>query len=301
MQRFRAQAGEGVLTGTAEATLEGKRAFKVDARATAFDPGRFADIPHGRLDGTVSASGALSPGLDVSAALTLARGSLYAEKPISGTARAHVTARGADLAGATARDVSIDLRFGTATIALSGAFGTPADRLAFDFDIPRVADWGALLARYAKVTLPEELQGDVHARGTVSGDPRSPGLTIDAQGKALQWGPDVRVQTVTASASMAAGFDARGRVALDARPLKVTIAAEGVKTAGDAGTDAAFHGRRNARAAHGDAGCNGRRHRPRRGGHRQRTAIRQRRRRDRQRMVGHARQARQPRRYPHSP
>jgi translocation and assembly module TamB len=230
VQRFRAQAGEGVLAGSASASLDANRRFKADVRATAFDPGRFADVPHGRLDGTLTASGTLAPGFDVTAALVLARGSRYAERPLYGTARAHVVTPGTDLARATARDVSIDLHFGTARLVLSGAFGAAADRLTYDVDIPRVADWRELVTRYGKVTLPEPVLGSVHARGTVSGDPRSPGFTVDAQGKDLQWGPDLRAQSITANGSIAAGFDARGRVALDARTLKATVAAKDFRT-----------------------------------------------------------------------
>ena len=223
IERFRAQAGGGELAGSGTVALDGARAFNVNAKATRFDPARFAEVPAGQLDGTITASGTLAPAFDVTAAVVLAPGSRYADVAIAGTARARVTR-------STAKDVAIDLQVGTAKIALSGAFGTPADRLAYTVDIPRIELWRAPLAKYAKFTLPDPVAGSVQARGTISGDPRSPGVVIDAQGKQLQWGQGLHAAALTVTGSIAPGITERGPVGLDARPVKVAIAATALRT-----------------------------------------------------------------------
>jgi translocation and assembly module TamB len=223
VERFRAQAGTGELTGSGNVALDGTRAFKVAARATRFDPARFADVPAGQLDGTVTATGTLAPSFDVTAAVVLAPGSLYADVPLHGTARARVTRT-------SAKDVAVNLQVGTAKIVLAGAFGTPADRLDYNLDVPRIELWRAPLARYAKFALPEPVAGSLRARGTISGDPRSPGFTIDAQGAQLQWGPGLHAEAMTVTGSLAPGITERGPVGLDARPIALTITASSVRT-----------------------------------------------------------------------
>ena len=73
--------------------------------------------------------------------------------------------------------------------------------------------------------MPEPVAGSVRARGTIIGDPRSPGFTIDAQGAQLQWGPGLRAKSMTLVGSLAPGITARGRVGLDTRPLKLAVTA----------------------------------------------------------------------------
>jgi translocation and assembly module TamB len=218
VERFRAQTGGGELAGSGSIVLDGARAFSVSARATRFDPARFAAVPAGQLDGTITASGTLEPTFDVTAAVALTPGSRYADVALSGTARARATR-------STAKDIAVDLHVGNATIALSGAFGTPADALKYAVDIPRIDDLRAPLARHAKWTLPEPVAGSVRARGTIIGDPRSPGFTIDAQGAQLQWGPGLRAKSMTLAGSLAPGITERGRVGLDSRPLKLAVTA----------------------------------------------------------------------------
>ena len=230
VERFRAQAGAGVLTGKGEASLDDRRAFNLDVRANAFDPGRFADVPHGRLDGTLKANGTLKPDLDVTAAIALSRGSRVADQPVSGSARAHVIAPAGKVDQASARDVAVDMKFGTATLVANGAVGRPADRLTYTLDVPRLEDWRATITRFAKASLPVPLSGSIHAQGAVSGDPRDPGFTVDAQAKAFKWGPDLSAQAISINGSIAAGADGKGRVALAARPLKITATANGLDT-----------------------------------------------------------------------
>ena len=218
VERLRAQAGDGEVTGSGSLTLDGTRPFALSARATRFDPSRFAAMPAAQLDGTIEARGTLAPTWDVTADIALAPGSRFAGTDVSGTARAHVTPT-------TARDVNAKARIGSASIALTGSFGTAADTLAFDLDVPRVAELRPLLVRYANVALPEAMSGALRARGSVTGDPHQPGFTLDAHAEALQWGPTLRAATIDVNATAAAGTGPAGQIALEARPVKLTLTA----------------------------------------------------------------------------
>ncbi len=165
---------------------------------------------------------------------------------MAGTARAHATP-------STAKDVAVDLHLGAASIALTGGFGTAADTLAYAVDVPRLQELRPLLARYAKATLPDPVAGALRARGTVTGDPHSPGFAVNAHGEALQWGPSVRVATIELTASAAPGVGREGRVALEARPITLAVAATGVtcpaRCACDDAGERDRHAWRNTRAS----------------------------------------------------
>lgn len=237
VERLRAQAGGGEIAGSGSVDLDGKRPFKLTARATRFNPARFVDMPAAQLDGTVTASGTLAPTWDVTADVALAQGSRFAGLGVAGTGRAHATPK-------TAKDIAVDLHLGAASITLTGAFGAATDTLAYAIEVPRLQELRPLLARYAKAELPEPLAGAMRARGTVTGEPfrapppkgRSPwdglvaslGFAVTAHGEALQWGPAVRVATLEVTASAAPGAGREGRVPLEARALTLVVAAKGV-------------------------------------------------------------------------
>ena len=224
VERLRAQAGGGEITGSGSFDLDGTRPFTFTARATRFNPGRFVDMPPALLDGTVTARGTLLPTWDVTADIAVAAGSHFAGLAVAGTGRAHATP-------ASAKDVAVDLHLGAARVVLTGAFGTAADTLAYAVDIPRLQEFRALAARYAKTALPDPIGGALTARGTVTGEPRNPGFAVTAHGDALQWGPSIRIATLagTASAAPSAGRD--GPVALEARPITLAVTATGVSIA----------------------------------------------------------------------
>ena len=227
VERLRAHAAGGEIAGSGNFDLDGKRPFSFTARATRFNPARFVDMPAAQLDGTVTARGTLTPTWDVTGDVAVAAGSRFAGLAVAGTARAHATP-------STAKDVAVDLHFGAASIKLTGAFGTANDTLAYAIEIPRLQEFRPLFTRYAKATLPEPVAGALRARGTVTGEPRSLGFAVNAHGDALQWGPAVRVATLDVTASAAPGASREGRVALEARPITITVAATGVTALGAA-------------------------------------------------------------------
>jgi len=224
LERLQARAGTGEISGTGSIALDGARAFTVTARASHFDPSRVvASMPSGVLDGTVTAQGTLAPAWDVTAAFELAPGSRFADTPVSGTARAR-------LSRTMAKDVAIDARIASASIKLTGAFGTPGDTLAYALDAPRLADLKPLLVRHAGVAVPDPFSGALRARGTVTGDPRSPGFTVDAHGEALHWGPRIGAVKLDIAATAAPGVNAAGPVAIDARSVTFKVGGTGVTT-----------------------------------------------------------------------
>ncbi len=221
IERFRAQAGGGDLTGSGSFDFDGARAFTVTARAARFNPARFVAVPEGRLDGTVSAHGTLAPAWDVTADVKLAKGSRFAGMAVAGSARAHATPK-------SAKDVAVDLALGSSRVALTGAFGAATDTLAFDVEIAKLSELKPLLARYADTALPDPVGGKLHASGKVSGDPASPGVTITAKGEALQWGRQLRARTLDLAADVAPGSGAGDAMALTARAITLKLAATGL-------------------------------------------------------------------------
>jgi translocation and assembly module TamB len=198
VERFRGRAGTGEITGRGRVTTDGARDFDVTAEAAHFDPSRFGAFPAGSVTGTISARGNLAPSWRADAALVLATGSNLAGLPISGNAKADITAR-------TARDVAVKLAVASATFDVSGATGTPGDKLAFNADAQKVQDLRALLVKYAGVTVPETIAGAIHVRGTFTSEPGGNGLDMTVHGSGLQWGTLARIGTFDGTAKIAAG------------------------------------------------------------------------------------------------
>ena len=215
---MRAQAGGGTLTGSGTLDLDAPRAFALAARATRFNPARFVAMPEAQLDGTLAARGTLSAPFAVNADVSIAKGSRFAGLDVTGTARG-------DFTPATAKQLAVDLALGASTIALKGGYGTSADTLAYDVNIPRLAQLRPLALRYAKVAIPDPLAGSLRARGTVAGDPASPGVTVDARATSLEWGRTIQVATLDAAGSIGAGRGPEGPIPLSARPVTLDVAA----------------------------------------------------------------------------
>ncbi|MCC7325889.1 MAG: translocation/assembly module TamB domain-containing protein [Burkholderiales bacterium] len=218
LTQARVQAGGGVFEGSGTLELSGTRAFSLSARASGFDPARFAAVPEAALNGTVTARGTLGPPWLVTADVALGRGSQLAGLAAEGTARAQITST-------TAKNIGMNLKLGASTLTLSGAIGTSADTLAFNVDIRNAAELRPLLARYSGIAVPEKLAGALRARGSVEGDWRSPGLTVDVHARQLLWGAKLGAATLDVSAKAARGIGADGTIALDARPLTLSLAA----------------------------------------------------------------------------
>ncbi|MEP7329544.1 MAG: translocation/assembly module TamB domain-containing protein, partial [Betaproteobacteria bacterium] len=215
---FRAQAAGGELAGQGTMALDGTRAFSITARATDFDPSRFVNVPAGVLKGSIDASGALSPTWNVAGKVVLDAGSRYADANVAGSARGRFTAE-------RATDLDVTLKASTATLALKGAWGTATDKLAFSLDAPRVGDLRPLLLRVVP-KWPDGLAGAVKMRGVVSGTTQNPGLVVDAQGRALQWGKSMRASTIDLAATVAPGTTTS--VAFDKRTLKIVVSGTGL-------------------------------------------------------------------------
>jgi translocation and assembly module TamB len=220
LRSVKAQAGNGTLTGSGTIDLDPPRAFVVKARAARFDPSRFFDAPEGELDGTIDARGTVSP-LSLDGTVTIDRGSRFAGLDVAGTARGAVTAQ-------AARRLAVDAKIGASTIKVSGGYGSAGDSLAYDVNIPKLAQLRPLAVRYAKAALPEPLEGSLRARGTVSGDPASPALSINAHGTSLVWGSIAQAATLDVDASIGAGRVGGKAVALQARPIKASVAVTGL-------------------------------------------------------------------------
>jgi len=211
LRSAKAQAGAGTLTGSGTIDLDAPRAFAIKARAAKFDPSRFVAAPEGQLDGSIDARGTLSP-VAVTGTVTIDPGSRFAGLDVAGTARGTVGLQ-------SAKDLYVDLRVGASTIKITGGYGNAADALAYDVDVPKLAQLRPLAVRYAKVSLPDPLEGSLRARGTVSGDPASPAITVDAHGASLRWGPIAQAATLDVNASIGGGG------ALNLRPVKASVAA----------------------------------------------------------------------------
>jgi translocation and assembly module TamB len=220
LRSVNAKAGKGTLAGSGTIDLDAPRAFAIKARASRFDPSRFVASPEAELDGTVDARGTLAP-LAVSGSVTVDKGSRLAGLDVAGTARGAVGAQ-------SAKDLAVDAHLGASTIRLAGGYGTAADTLAYDVDVPRLAQLRPLAVRYAKLALPDPLEGSLRARGSVSGDPASPAVTLVAHGRALRWGRTVQAATLDVDASIGAGRIGGRAIPLEARPIKASVAATGL-------------------------------------------------------------------------
>jgi len=217
---FRAQAAGGELAGQGTLALDGTRPFSITARAVKFDPSRFADVPPALLTGTVEATGTLTPAWDVVASVTLDAGSKFADTAVLGKARGHLTP-------GRATDLDVTLKAASATATLKGTWGTPADKLQFTLDAPRVGELRPLLLR-ATPQWPDALAGAVRLNGVLSGTPRNPGLVLEAHGQALQWGRTMRATTLNLTANIAPGSETSA--ALDKRALQVIVNGTGLVT-----------------------------------------------------------------------
>ncbi len=218
IERFRGRAGTGEIVGRGRITADGERAFDVTAEATQFDPSRFGAFPAGSLTGTLIAHGRLAPTWLVDAEVALAHGSQLAGLGVSGKLQAEVAAK-------TMRDVAVKIGVASATLAVTGATGTPGDKLTVAADAPKIEELRSLLVKYLGVPVPESIAGAVHVRGTFTSEPGGNGLDLAVHGNALQWGRLGSVGTIDAKATIAAGGLTIDPAANATRALGLTLAA----------------------------------------------------------------------------
>jgi translocation and assembly module TamB len=238
--RFRATAGTSELAGRAQVALDGRRAFAVEGSTRRFDPSRFGAFPVGSLDTTFKVNGELRPTWTVAGELNVAAGSKLSGVPCAGTVRG-------DFAPQRILNATANLHIGSGSIAASGSAGAPGDRLQFKLEAPDLAAWRPLVPPPFAARLPEVVSGSLRASGAVQveprirgGQPQLRGGDIDVHGSNLAWGPLLAAARVDAKATIALPDASAGRIALDERPVSVTIAATGIKTAHGAFTSAHF-------------------------------------------------------------
>ena len=164
IQRFRIRAGEGEVAGRGQIAIDGERRFDVSGEAVHFDPSRFGDFPAGNLSATLTARGQLQPSWSAEASVVLARGSQLAELPVSGNLHAEFTAK-------TMRHVAVKLALGKSTLTVSGAAGTPGDKLVFAADVDKLQELREPLAKLMPFPVPEAVAGAIHVRGALTSDP----------------------------------------------------------------------------------------------------------------------------------
>jgi translocation and assembly module TamB len=195
---------------------EGPTATPVEARrATGAEPGagldaelkplpvkpRVADSRApvvARINGTLEATGALSPALSTKATLTL-RDSVYDGLPLTGGGVVQ-------LAGERLLPSRLKLSVAGNEVDLSGGFGGPGDRLAFHIDAPNVDRLGFGLA------------GTVHADGTVQGNLIHPNIAATYSADALAFGA-YRLGHAQGGAELRDGANGALSLNLDARDL----------------------------------------------------------------------------------
>jgi len=170
-----------------------------------------------RINGTLEATGALSPTLSTKATLTL-RDSVYDGLPLTGGGVVQ-------LAGERLLPSRLKLSVAGNEVDLSGGFGAPGDRLAFHIDAPNVDRLGFGLA------------GTVHADGTVEGNLIHPNIAATYSADALAFGA-YRLGHAQGRAELRDGANGALSLNLDARDLSAPNLALTTVSATLAGTRA---------------------------------------------------------------
>ncbi len=222
IERFRGRAGTGELVGRGRITADAERAFDITAEASRFDPSRFGAFPAGSLSGSVSARGRLAPAWSVDTTVALTPGSQLAGLAVSGNLRAEATAT-------TLRNVAINAAIASASLDVSGATGTPGDKLAFAADAQKIQELRGLLVKYAGIAIPESIAGALQVRGTLTSEPGGNGLDLTVRGRGLEWGRLASVASLDATGKIAAGGLTLDPAANATRALAIKLSATKIR------------------------------------------------------------------------
>jgi translocation and assembly module TamB len=180
IRRLRATAEGSEVAGSGRLRLGEPLGFEARLQLAGFDPARFGDYPAGDINGTVQASGALSPSFAVDARWTVADSRLLGE-PLASSGRARFVRH--RVSGASAEAV-----FGTARLSARGAFGRPGDELALQLDVPELAEFM------------EGSSGRVSVSARLSGTWETPRGSVQAKASALSLPNGMLLEAVTAQA-----------------------------------------------------------------------------------------------------
>lgn len=199
IQRLRAAAGRGELTGEGTVSLAGAKPFDARARFVRLDPAAFGDYPSAMLNGDFTARGALEPAWRADVRFTLADS----------------RSRGAPLAGGGAfaaspqgvRNADATVTLGANRLGAKGAYGRPGDTLALELDARNL---GQLDPRTA---------GSLKGNATIGGTVDRPSIAFDVRGETLRWAEQPALATLAAKGELAAGA---------ARPIDLAVTAQGV-------------------------------------------------------------------------
>lgn len=130
----RIAAGKGSIALKGEASLVGDKPFKASASIAHFDPSALGSYPAADLNASLSASGRIAPEWQAAANFVV-QPSRFMNQALSGKGKLQADAR--HLSG-----IDVDLAFGGNTAEARGAFGLPADRLAWRIDAKQLAALG---------------------------------------------------------------------------------------------------------------------------------------------------------------
>ncbi len=217
VRRVRARAGGGEFVGRGRFDLAGARRFTIEGKANGLDPSQIGRLPPARLDGELTATGALDPTWSADVALTLAPTSRLRDAPLSGNARGRVTAT-------TLQDARIDVKFAGARLEVNGSAGAADGRLDATVDVPDLERVREALAEWTPAAL-ATLRGRARAKVTLTGPRNDLAVAFEARGEHLK-----------RDAFAIGTLDVRGDVAAPGAGRRFVIKATATKLATPAGS-----------------------------------------------------------------
>ncbi len=221
--RLRVVAGTGELEARGRLALDGARNYSVNGSTRRLDPSRFGAFPVGSLDTNFSATGALSPTWAAAGEMTIAAGSKLSGVPLSGDVRG-------DLAPRRIRNAKANLHIASGALTAVGNAGAAGDQLSFALRAPDLAALRQLVPPTISTRLPAVVSGSLRASGMVQLEPQLRGGDVDVHGSDLMWGSLFAVTSVDARATLAPPDASARSVAMEERPVTLTVNATGVKT-----------------------------------------------------------------------
>ena len=163
---LRAAAAGGEVTGAGTVRLTDPIAFRASLELARFNPAAFGDYPEGSISGSLTADGDLAKEPRVELKWAVANSTLADEA---------LESRGtASLVGRRVLRADGRATLGESRVAARGGFGTPADKLAWTLDVPRIGNYL------------DEVSGSLKASGTLSGTWSVPEVAMAAEIEKLE-------------------------------------------------------------------------------------------------------------------